>query len=121
MERLYADPTGQTANMKQYAASLALINAESAAKRMHDKGLIITGEVTVGHPTVTKADVRRSIPHVTLTSCLDVSRWTVLHHATKKPASLPPERLTKYAIVTTIERWPEGWRVIRDDPQNKRC
>ncbi|MFF3249120.1 secreted protein/lipoprotein [Streptomyces sp. NPDC002870] len=121
MEKLYADSTGKGAALKQYAASAALINAEADAKSMHRRNLVTTGEVTVGRPTVTKLDINRKIPNATLSSCLDVSRWQVINSATKKPAALPPERLTKYVIVSTVERWPEGWRVIRDEPQEQKC
>ncbi|WP_405803582.1 hypothetical protein OG729_00800 [Streptomyces sp. NBC_00210] len=121
MERLYVDSTGKGANLKPYAAAAALINAEADAKSMHGRGLVVTGEVAVGSPTVTKIDINRKIPNVTLSSCLDISRWQVIHSKTKKPAALPTERLTKYVIVSTIERWPEGWRVIKDEPQEQNC
>ncbi|MCX4515940.1 hypothetical protein OHA27_38135 [Streptomyces sp. NBC_01619] len=121
MERLYADSKGKSSDLAQYAASAALSNAEADAKQMHGKGLIVSGEVTVGRPTVTNADLNRMVPNVTLSSCLDVSRWRVLDQDTKKPAALPSTRLTKYVITSTIERWPQGWRVIRDEPQAKAC
>ncbi|MEU0275742.1 secreted protein/lipoprotein [Streptomyces sp. NPDC006307] len=121
MEKLYADPGGTSANLKVYAAAAALKAAESDAKRAHDRNRIHIGKVTVGNPTVTKADLDREIPNVTLSSCLDISQWHVVDATTKKPVTLPSNRLTKYVIVTTIERWPEGWRVIRDEPQGKAC
>jgi hypothetical protein len=121
MERLYADSSGKGANLKQYAASAALKSAEADAKRTHDRKRIHTGEVTVGNPTVTKLDINRKIPNATISSCLDISQWQVVDSSTKKPVTLPPKRLTKYVIVTTVERWPEGWRVIRDEPQAKAC
>lgn len=121
MQKLYADSTGKKVDLKQYAAALALTSAEADAKSTHDKDLIHTGQVTVGNPTVTKLDIDRKIPNATISSCLDISRWNVVNTTTKKPASLPSNRLTKYVIVATVERWPEGWRVIRDEPQGKAC
>ncbi|MDH2392213.1 hypothetical protein QCN29_26205 [Streptomyces sp. HNM0663] len=121
MEKLYADRSRKSANLKQYAAAAALTAAESDAKRAHDRNRIHIGEVVVENPTVTKADINREIPNVTLASCLDISRWQVVDATTKKPVTLPSNRLTKYVIVTTVERWPEGWRVIRDEPQDKSC
>jgi hypothetical protein len=121
MQKLYADSTGKGSNLKQYAASAALSNAEANAKRAHDRNRIHIGGVTVGNPTVTKLDINRKIPNATLSSCLDISRWQVVDTTTKKPVTLPSNRLTKYVIVTTVERWPEGWRVIRDEPQDKSC
>lgn len=121
MQKLYADSMGKGGNLKQYAASAALANAVADAKSTHDRNLIHTGEVAVGNPTVTKLDIKRKIPNATLSSCLDISRWQVVNTATKKPASLPSSRLTKFVVVSTIERWPEGWKVIRDEPQGKAC
>ncbi|MGP4001331.1 hypothetical protein [Streptomyces sp. 8N706] len=121
MEKLYADSTGKKAELKQYAASTALKNAEADAKRTHDRNRVHIGGVTVGNPTVTKLDMSREVPNVTVSSCLDISRWQVVDTTTKKPVTLPSNRLTKYVIVTTVERWPEGWRVIRDEPQDKSC
>jgi hypothetical protein len=121
MERLYADGSGKDADLKRHAASAALKNAEADARRMHDKGLLIIGEVSVGAPTVTRADLGRKVPNVTLSSCLDVSRWRVVDGSTKKSVPLPSDRLTKYVIVSTVERWPQGWRVIKDEPQEKAC
>ncbi|MEU6987330.1 hypothetical protein ABZ946_28515 [Streptomyces sp. NPDC046324] len=121
LEKLYADKTGKAANLKQYAAAAALSNAELDAKRAHDRDRLHVGEVGVGTPTATKTDINRKIPHVILSSCLDISRWQVVNASTKKPVTLPANRLTKYVIKSTLERWPEGWRVIRDEPQGKSC
>ncbi|MFD4861693.1 hypothetical protein [Streptomyces atratus] len=121
MERLYSDSSGKNNDLKQFAAGAALKNAEADAKNMHSKGRIISGHVAVGSPTVTSADISRKIPNATLSSCLDISHWQVIDSTTKKPTALPPTRLTKYVIVSTVERWPEGWRVIRDEPQGQKC
>ncbi|MER6610795.1 hypothetical protein ABT282_34095 [Streptomyces sp. NPDC000927] len=121
MERLYADPSGKDTSVKQYAAAAALLNAEKDAKSAHSRKLIHTGEVSVLNPTVTSYDIDRKIPNVAISSCLDISRWQVVHAESKEPAALPTTRLTKYVIVSTVERWPEGWRVIRDEPQGKQC
>ena len=121
MERLYADSSGKGADLKQYAASAALKNAEADAKSMHDNGRIITGKVAVGSSTVTKLDIDGKIPNATVSSCLDISHWQVIDSSTKKPVSLPSKRLTKYVVISTVEKWPEGWRVIKDEPQGQAC
>ncbi|MER7959193.1 hypothetical protein [Streptomyces sp. NPDC096030] len=121
LEKLYADKTGKAANLKLYAASAALSNAELDAKRAHDRDRLHVGEVGVGSPTAIRTDINRKIPHVILSSCLDISRWQVIEASTKRPVALPANRLTKYVIKSTLERWPEGWRVIRDEPQGKSC
>ena len=121
MEKLYADPTGKSAHLDQYAASAALKNAESDAKRAHDRGRIYTGSVAVTDQRVTKVDATGKIPNATVSSCLDISKWQTVDAATKKPVSLPEDRLTRYRIVSTVEKYPEGWRVTRDEPQGKKC
>lgn len=121
MEKLYADPTGKSAQLDQYAASAALKNAQNDAKRAHDGGNIIVGEVTITDSTVTKTDATAKIPNVTLSNCLDISKWETVDAKTKKPADLPDNRLLKYLLVSTVEKYPEGWRVTRDEPQGKSC
>ncbi|MEW2078101.1 MULTISPECIES: hypothetical protein [unclassified Streptomyces] len=121
MEKLYADESGAGANLKKYAASAALKNATADAKRTHDRGLINIGDVRVIDPAVTKYDAKGKIPNATISGCLDISQWQTVDVDTKKPVTLPSNRLTKYLIVSTLEKWPEGWRVIRDKPQGKPC
>lgn len=121
MEKLYADRTGKNAHLDQYAASAALKNAEADAKRAHDRGRIYTGSVALTNQTVTKVDTSGRIPHATVSSCLDISNWRKVDAETMKPVPLPENRLTKYLIVSTVERYPDGWRVTRDDPQGKSC
>lgn len=121
MEKLYADPTGKGADLDQYAASAALKNAEADAKGAHDRDRVYTGGVTLTDQTVTKVDASGKIPNVSVSSCLDISQWRKVDAETKKPVSLPTNRLTKYRILSTIEKYPEGWRVTRDEPQGKSC
>ncbi|MER5556165.1 secreted protein/lipoprotein [Streptomyces sp. NPDC002793] len=121
MEKLYADSSGKSAHLKSFAASVALSSAEADAKSTHARKLIHTGEVSVGSPTVTKLDMDRKIPNASLSSCLDVSQWKVVNVETKKPAALPTERLTKFVVSTTVEHWPDGWKVIRDEPTDRAC
>ncbi|MGX4695514.1 hypothetical protein [Streptomyces sp. JNUCC 63] len=121
MEKLYADPTAKNAHLDQYAASAALKNAEADAKSAHDRGLINTGDVAVTDQAVTKVDTSGKVPNAILSSCLDISRWQTVNAKTKKPVSLPGNRLTRYVIVSTVEKYPAGWRVTRDEPQGKSC
>ncbi|MFF7764174.1 hypothetical protein [Streptomyces griseorubiginosus] len=121
MEKLYADSTGKSARIDQYAASAALANAEADAKRTHERGLINTGDVALTDQAVTKTDTSGKIANVTISTCLDISKWQTVNAKTKKPVSLPADRLTKYLILGTVEKYPEGWRVTRDEPQGKSC
>ncbi|MEU9737442.1 secreted protein/lipoprotein [Streptomyces sp. NPDC048002] len=121
MEKLYADRTGKSAHLDQYAASAALKNAESDAKRAHDSGRVYTGSVALTEQAVVSVNVSGKVPNATVSSCLDISNWRRVDAETKKPVTLPENRLTKYRILSTLERYPEGWRVIRDEPQGKSC
>ncbi|MCX0247997.1 hypothetical protein [Streptomyces drozdowiczii] len=121
MQHLYADSHNNFAGLTKFAAGPALEGAKTDAKGMHDKGNLITGTVVVGRPTVTTIDVDRKIPNAVISSCLDITRWKVVKATTNKAVPLPSERLTKYLVVSTVERWPEGWRVIKDEPQGKPC
>ncbi|OQR61994.1 secreted protein/lipoprotein [Streptomyces maremycinicus] len=121
MQAFYADRNGTTAGLKGYAASEALAVAENAAGRAHARGRVYIGKVTVSQSTVTETDLDRQVPNVTLSSCLDVSQWQPVVADTRKPVDLPANRLTKYLIASTLEKWPQGWRVVRDEPQGKKC
>ncbi|MGW9452450.1 hypothetical protein [Streptomyces sp. NPDC055632] len=120
-EKRYADKTGKAGDLKKYATAVALAQLEADTKQMREKDLVILGEVTVGNPTVTSADIDRKVPKAVISSCLDVSRWTVTSISTGKPAELPKNRLLRYVIKATVEKWPQGWRVILDEPQGKKC
>ncbi|MEU4087655.1 hypothetical protein [Streptomyces aureus] len=121
MEKLYADSSGKNAELDEYAASAALKNAESDAKRAHEGGLIYLGAVAVTKPRVTSAHISGKIPNATISSCLDISHWRTVDAKSQKPVKLPANRLTKYIVVATVEKYPAGWRVTSDTPQGKSC
>ncbi|MER7109439.1 secreted protein/lipoprotein [Streptomyces sp. NPDC000229] len=119
MEGVYAKAE-VTDGIKKYAAGPALVRTQVDTERMKTSGNVFTGTVDVQDPTVTKLDLNRKIPNATVSSCLDVSQWSVINKETKRPVPLPTDRLTKYISVATIERWPDGWKVIKDEPQKGR-
>ncbi|MFI5752585.1 secreted protein/lipoprotein [Streptomyces sp. NPDC051644] len=121
MERSYAKGSSKGTSLKNYAAGSALAGANTGMENMLKSGQVTVGQVTVGTPTVTQIDIHRKIPNVRLSSCLDVSRWEVVDRDTRKPVVLPSERLTKYVVASVVEKWPAGWKVIRDEPQEKSC
>lgn len=121
MEKLYADPTGKRAHLDQYAASEALKSAETDANSTHDRGLVITGNVRLSNQSVTKVDVSGQVPNATVSACLNISRWVTVNAKSRKPVPLPDNRLTAYKIQSVVEKYPEGWRVTRDEPQGKAC
>ncbi|MFD0367648.1 hypothetical protein [Streptomyces sp. NPDC127114] len=121
VEKRYADKTGKAGDLKQYAASAALSQVETDSANMRKKNVLILGTVSVDNPTAVSVDINRKVPNVVISSCMDISHWRVVDAETQKPVSLPKERLLRYVIKATVEKWPEGWRVIRDEPQGKKC
>ncbi|MFJ1975329.1 hypothetical protein ACIO93_42695 [Streptomyces sp. NPDC087903] len=121
MQALYADRKGTSTGLKEYAASEALDAAENDAQYAHGRGRIYIGKVTVSQSKITGTDLKRQVPKVMLSSCLDVSQWQPVVADTRKAVKLPANRLTKYLIASTLEKWPQGWRVVRDEPQDKKC
>ncbi|MFJ3973249.1 secreted protein/lipoprotein [Streptomyces parvus] len=120
-QALYADTDADTDALKQFAAAEALVRAEKDIQRMRDANQVITGKVTMGDQTVTKSDLDRKVPKVFLSTCLDITQWNVLDATTREPVSLPSTRLTKYTVESLVEKWPQGWRVVRDRPMGKKC
>ncbi|CAM5516786.1 hypothetical protein STENM223S_03208 [Streptomyces tendae] len=121
MEKLYADPTGKSAHLDLYAASEALQSAEADARSTRDRGLVINGNVSLSDQDVTEVDLSGQVPNATVSACLDISRWVTANAKSGKLVSLPEDRLTAYKIISVVEKYPEGWRVTRDEPQGKAC
>ncbi|MFD9517914.1 secreted protein/lipoprotein [Streptomyces sp. NPDC059979] len=120
MEKSYATGRIEGTDIKKYAAGAALTRPETEVPKLEKAGRVFTGDVGINNPTVTKADLERKIPSVTLSSCIDVARWIPVDRASGKPAALPTERLTKFIAITTMEKWPDGWKVLTDEPQSGR-
>ncbi|MFD9540867.1 secreted protein/lipoprotein [Streptomyces sp. NPDC060022] len=117
MERSYAQGSTAGTDIKRYAAGVKLVRVQDETSDMRKDGQRLIGSVTAGDPTVSGLDIERKVPSATITSCLDVSRWDVVDAKTRKKLPLPSGRLTKFVNVSTLERWPDGWKVIEDDPQ----
>ncbi|MFF4248936.1 hypothetical protein ACFYY2_31345 [Streptomyces sp. NPDC001822] len=121
MELGYAKGSSKGTSLQDYAAGLALIKANDGMASMVSADQLAVGQVTVDSPTATESDINRKTPNVKLASCLDVSKWQVIDSKTRKPVPLPSTRLTRYVVHSVIEKWPEGWRVVKDEPQEKAC
>ncbi|MFF7580934.1 hypothetical protein ACFZBE_39150 [Streptomyces sp. NPDC008061] len=81
-------------------------------------GHLAVGKVAVGSPTATQLDASRQIPYVKLSSCIAVYHWDAINRDTRNGCAAH-ERLTKYVVVSVIEKWSDGWKVIKDQPQEK--
>ncbi|MFF8610939.1 hypothetical protein ACF06X_34095 [Streptomyces sp. NPDC015346] len=121
MEKAYARGSVKETDLSKYAAGLALVKAEKNVTSHSKAGRSTTGNVRVANSTVTKIDLSLKVPSATVTSCLDISKWDLIDRKTKKKVALPEGRRTQYVIVSTFERWPQGWRVITDEPQDQAC
>ncbi|MFF6903722.1 hypothetical protein [Streptomyces hydrogenans] len=121
MEKAYELGSTKETKLPTYAAALALAKTEKSVTRQSAAGRVLVGEVAVKNTTVTKLDLTRKVPSATLSTCLDISKWVLLDKATKKEVALPQERLTRYVVVTTLEKWAQGWRVVVDAPQETAC
>lgn len=116
MERVYAKANVEETDIKKYAALAALGRPEHEVEQLQKNGRRFTGSVTVSNLSA-EVTLNRRIPNAVITSCLDVSQWKPIEADTGKPVPLPTKRLTKYIMIATVERWPDGWKVIKDEPQ----
>ncbi|MFE0654478.1 hypothetical protein ACFVZH_38705 [Streptomyces sp. NPDC059534] len=121
MERVYAGAALNGTDITKYAAGPALTRPRVEAAHLRKVGRVLTGKVSVTNPTATQTNLDAKLPSVRLSSCLDISAWKVIDTKTKKPVATPTKRLTKYVIVTTVERWKDGWKVITDEPKEQAC
>lgn len=121
MERVYATASLEGTDITRYAAGPALSRPRLEAEHLRKVGRVFTGRVGLTNSTVTHTELGGKVPGIRLSSCLDVSAWKVKDTKTNKPVATPTNHLTKYVIVTTVERWKDGWKVIKDEPQERAC
>ncbi|MCZ4125776.1 secreted protein/lipoprotein [Streptomyces sp. H39-S7] len=121
MQLAYAKASTDGTDIRKYAVSPVLNGVEDEMKNLRSAHRIVVGQVGVGNPTVTSIALNQKVPSASISSCLDIGHWDMVDQATKKKVALPPERRTKYVTLATVERWPDGWKVIKDDPQDRPC
>ncbi|MFC8013374.1 hypothetical protein [Streptomyces cinereoruber] len=121
MEKAYSLGSTKETKLSQYAAGVALTEAEKNVTTHSTAGRTTTGSVGVNNTTVTDLNLKAKLPLATLSTCLDISKWNLIDRATKKKVELPSDRLTRYVITTKIEKWPQGWRIVLDEPQEQTC
>ncbi|MGW1767318.1 hypothetical protein ACWCQL_25050 [Streptomyces sp. NPDC002073] len=121
MEKAYAQGSAQGTALRSYAAGATLSRANYDIEDVVKSGKLIVGTVSIGNPTATAVDIDRKIPNVSLSSCLDVSHWTVVSRESRRPVAMPTNRLTRYVATAVVEKWPDGWKVIKSEPQVRAC
>lgn len=120
-ERAYAAGTTKGTRLSEYAAGVAMASTTNDIAGQRKAGQVAIGEVAIKDSVVTAIDLDRKVPSATLASCLDIAQWELMDRTTRAKVDLPDERLTKFVMTSTFEKWPEGWRVVRDEPQSKAC
>ncbi len=116
LPKAYAVPSIEGTALQRYTAAEALSKAKAGVANLKTLGQIMTGAPVLTNPTVTVAELDKKTPHVTLSACLDVLPWKVIKKDTGKPAPLPSTRVTKYVVTALVERWPDGWKVLKSTP-----
>ncbi|MFC9734251.1 hypothetical protein ACFWGM_01895 [Streptomyces roseolus] len=116
LPKAYAVPSLEGTELKRYTAAEALAKATAGVANLKTLGQIMTGAPVLTNPTVTAAEIDKKTPHVTISACLDVLPWKVIKKSTGKPAPLPSTRVTKYVVTALVERWPDGWKVLKSTP-----
>ncbi|MFG2298507.1 hypothetical protein [Streptomyces sp. NPDC048603] len=115
LPKAFAVPAIEGTDLKRYAAAEALTKAEATVTNLKKNGRIMTGEPVVSNSTVTAAELEKKTPNVSVSSCLDVSKWQITDKQTGKPAPMASNPVTKYVITSLLERWDGSWKVLKYD------
>lgn len=102
-------------DLKRFAAADALSKAEVSVGGLKRDGQIMTGEPVVTDSTVTSAELEKKTPSVSVSSCLDISKWGIVDKQTGKPAPGASSPVSRYIVVSLLERWDGAWKVLRDE------
>ncbi|MGW1768231.1 hypothetical protein ACWCQL_29830 [Streptomyces sp. NPDC002073] len=117
LPKAFAVPAIEGTDLKRYTAADALNEAVAGVKNLRNTKSVMTGTPVLTNPTVTDAALDKKTPNVTISSCLDVRNWKVVDNKSGKVAEMPSNRVTKYMVVSLLERWDGSWKVLRDTPQ----
>ncbi|MEW1637472.1 hypothetical protein AB0469_25790 [Streptomyces sp. NPDC093801] len=117
LPKVYAMPAIEGTEIKRYAAAEALSQAEASVKNLSTTKSVMTGLPILTNPTITDAALDKKTPSVTISSCLDVVQWKIVNKASGEPAAMPSNRVTKYVVVALVERWEDGWKVLKATPK----
>ncbi|MGW3327212.1 hypothetical protein [Streptomyces virginiae] len=105
----------ESTDLKRYAAAEALGKAEASVGNLKRNGRITTGEPVVTNSTVTAAELEKKTPNVSISSCLDISKWKIVDKQTGMPAPGVSSPVSRYVVVSLMERWDGAWKVLKDD------
>ncbi|MBT2429799.1 hypothetical protein J7F02_30415 [Streptomyces sp. ISL-112] len=115
LPKAFAVPAVEGTDLKRYAAADALNEAEETVVNLKSNGRLMTGKPVLSNPTVTGAELEKKTPNVSVSACLDVSKWKITDKKTGKPAPVTYTAVSKYVITSLLERWDGSWKVLRDE------
>ncbi|MFJ6354844.1 hypothetical protein ACIQKB_35975 [Streptomyces sp. NPDC092046] len=113
LPKAYAVTAIEGTDLKKYAAADALNKATEEIANLKTNGRVMTGEPVVSNSTVTGAELEKKTPNVSISACLDVSKWKITDKKTGKPASVTTSPVNKYVITSLMERWNGSWMVLK--------
>lgn len=113
LPKAFAVPAIEGTDLKRYAAAEALSKAEVTVTNLNTNGRVMTGQPTVSNSTVTSAELEKTTPNVSVSSCLDVTNWQIVDKKSGKPAPVASSPVSKYVITSLLERWDGSWKVLR--------
>ncbi|MEU6496841.1 hypothetical protein ABZ890_41810 [Streptomyces sp. NPDC046984] len=96
-----------------------MADIESDLSVMRKAGQVTTGEPAI-NPKVVKVTAGK-LPTATIADCVDITHWTLIDKASKKPVPLPTTRLIKYGSIASLEKWGTKWMVTKLTAQEQSC
>ncbi|MEU2454758.1 hypothetical protein ABZ605_32305 [Streptomyces sp. NPDC012765] len=113
LPKAYAATAIEGTDLKKYAAADALNKATEEIANLKTNGRVMTGEPVLSNPTVTAAELEKKTPNVSVSACLDVSKWKITDKKTGQPAPVASSPVPKYVITSLMERWNGSWMVLK--------
>ncbi|TDU67932.1 hypothetical protein [Streptomyces sp. KS 21] len=113
LPKAFAVPAIEGTDLKRYAVADALNNAMETVANLKTNGRVMTGEPVLSNATVTGAELEKKTPNVSVSACLDVSKWKITDKKTGQPAPVASSAVSKYVITSLMERWDGSWKVLK--------
>ncbi|MDH6545116.1 hypothetical protein [Streptomyces sp. SPB4] len=113
LPKAFAVPAIEGTDLKRYAAAEALNKAMETVANLKTNGRVMTGEPVVSNATVTGAELEKKTPNVSVSACLDISKWKITDKKTGQPAPVASSPVNKYVVTSLMERWDGSWMVLK--------
>ncbi|MFK0017137.1 hypothetical protein [Streptomyces sp. NPDC091027] len=113
LPKAFAVPAIEGTDLKRYATAEALNKAMETVANLKTNGRVMTGEPVVSNSTVTAAELEKKTPNVSVSACLDISKWKITDKRTGQPAPVASSPVSKYVVTSLMERWDGSWMVLK--------